>query len=245
MSKDWYKDWFSNKLYLELYKHRDEAEAQDAINLIQRYIPLKTNSKVLDVCCGAGRHSLELARRGYQVTGFDLSKFLINEAKKNLQETKEKSLKVRFLVKDMRKFNFNKKFDVAVNLFTSFGYFDNDEENFKVIKNVSDSVREGGYFVLDYLNAEYLKTNLVAKSKDIINGKTVMQRRRIENDLIIKDIKIGKHSFSEILKLYSYNKLSIVLKNYRFIVKNVFGDYFGNRYYLRKSKRLIIFAQKI
>ena len=245
MSKDWYKDWFNNKLYLELYKHRDEAEAKDIVNLIQRCIPLKTNSKVLDVCCGAGRNSLELARRGYQVTGFDLSKFLINEAKKNLQGTIEKSLKIRFLIKDMRKFHFNKKYDIAVNIFTSFGYFESDDENFKVIKNVSDSVRKGGYFVFDYLNSEYLKSNLVTESKDIVNGKIVIQKRRIENNFVIKEIIIGKRKFSEILKLYSVTELKKILKNYRFIVKNVFGDYFGSRYFSRKSKRLIIIAQKI
>jgi SAM-dependent methyltransferase len=245
LSKDWYKDWFNNKLYLELYKYRDEAEAKDIVNLIQRYIPLKTNSKVIDVCCGAGRNSLELAKRGYQVTGFDLSKFLINEAKKNLQEVMEKSLKVRFLIKDMRKFNFNGKYDIAVNIFTSFGYFDSDAENFKVIKNVSNSVRKGGYFVFDYLNAEYLKSNLIAESKDIINGTSVIQKRRIEDNFVIKKIIIGNRIFSEILKLYSFTEIKKFLKNYRFIVKNVFGDYFGSRYFSRKSKRLIIFAQKI
>ena len=175
MNKNWYKDWFSSKFYLELYKHRDEAEAKDIINLIQRKISLRTDSKVLDVCCGAGRHSLELAKRGYEVTGFDLSKFLISEAKKNFKSSKESSLNVKFLLKDMRSFHFEKKFDIAINIFTSFGYFESDGENFKVFENVSNSVRKNGYFVFDYLNAGFLKANLVAKSKDIIDGKSVTQ----------------------------------------------------------------------
>jgi len=244
LNKNWYKDWFSNKFYLELYKHRDEEEAKNFINLIQRKIPLKTGSRVLDVCCGAGRHSLELAKRGYEVTGFDLSKFLITEAKKNLKSSKESSLKVKFLLKDMRNFNFNKKFDIAINIFTSFGYFESDEENFKVFENVSNSVRKNGYFVFDYLNAGFLKANLIAKSKNVIGGKAVTQKRRIEGDFIIKDIIIGRRKYSEVLKLYSYKKIKDILKKYRFIVKNVFGDYLGNRYISKKSKRLIIFAQK-
>ncbi|MFC2092993.1 class I SAM-dependent methyltransferase [Bacteroidota bacterium] len=244
MNKNWFKDWFSSKFYLELYKHRDEAEAKDIVNLIQREIPLRTDSRVLDVCCGAGRHSLELAKRGYDVTGFDLSKFLISEAKENLKSSKESSLNVKFLLKDMRRFQFKKKFDIAINIFTSFGYFDSDEQNFKVFENVSNSVRKNGYFVFDYLNEGFLKENLVAKSKNVINGKAVTQKRRIESDFIIKDIIFGKRKYTEVLKLYSYNTIKDVLKNYRFIVKNIFGDYLGNRYYSKKSKRLIIFAQK-
>lgn len=245
MNKNWYKDWFSSKFYLELYKHRDEAEAKNIVNLIQRKIPLRTDSKVLDVCCGAGRHSLELAKRGYEVTGFDLSKFLISEAKKNLNSSKESSLKVKFLLKDMRRFNFNKKFDIAINIFTSFGYFESNEENFKVFKNVSNSVRKNGFFVFDYLNEGFLKDNLVAESKELINGNEVTLKRRIESDFIVKDIMIEKRCFTEVLKLYSFEKIKDVLKNYRFIVKNVFGDYLGNRYFSKKSKRLIIFAQKL
>ena len=244
MNKNWYKDWFSSKLYLELYKHRDEAEAKDIINLIQRKIPLRTDSRVLDVCCGAGRHSLELAKRGFEVTGFDLSKFLISEAKKNFNNSKESSLKIKFLLKDMRNFHFEKKFDIAINIFTSFGYFESDEENFKVFENVSNSVRKNGYFVFDYLNEGFLKANLVAKSTDVVNRKAVTQKRRIEGDFIVKDIIIGKRKYTEVLKLYSLKEIESVLKKYRFIVKNVFGDYLGNRYFSKNSKRLIIFAQK-
>jgi SAM-dependent methyltransferase len=245
LTKDWYKEWFGSKFYLKLYKHRDEAEAKNVIDLIQRNVLLRTDSKVLDVCCGAGRHSIELARRGYEVTGFDLSRFLISEAKNNLIKSKERSLNVKFLIRDMRNFIFDWKFDISVNLFSSFGYFESDEENFKVFKNVSNTIRKGGYFVFDYLNEGYLRANLIAESKDMLDRKIVCQKRRIDGDFIVKDIMIGKYKFQEILKLYSFKKIEEVLKNYRFIVKNVFGDYLGNRYYLKKSKRLIIFAQKI
>ena len=86
----WFEDWFSSKLYLELYSHRDDKDAREIINLLQRSIPINIHSSVLDIACGAGRHSLELAKRGFDVTGFDLSGFLISEAKKNLKNSKEK-----------------------------------------------------------------------------------------------------------------------------------------------------------
>ena len=79
---NWYEEWFSNKFYLELYQHRDEEDARWIINLLQRTLNVSTRSKVLDIACGSGRHSLELARRGFEVTGFDLSDYLISEAKR-------------------------------------------------------------------------------------------------------------------------------------------------------------------
>ena len=91
----WFEKWFSDKLYLDLYQHRDEEDARWIINLLQRSIAVKTNARVLDIACGSGRHSIELARRGFEVTGFDLSEFLINEARKNLKNSGEKNMKVK------------------------------------------------------------------------------------------------------------------------------------------------------
>lgn len=248
MKKEWYKIWFSNKLYLELYQHRDNEDARNLINLIQRNVNFCTGSKALDICCGAGRHSIELAKRGLHVTGFDLSKFLITEAKSRLKSAKEKNISAEFLIKDMRDFNFNRSFDLAVNLFTSFGYFEKDEENFLIFKNASLSLKKNGWFVFDFLNGEYLKRNLKKMSKSSPGGKLVIQKRRIENDFVIKDIIIrtGKKeiTFTEQLKLYDLNTLINVLAKFKLITKNVFGDYFGNKYDFLKSSRLIIFAQK-
>ncbi len=219
----WYVNWFSSKLYLELYKHRNEDDARNLINLIQRIIPIKKDDKVLDVCCGAGRHSIELARRGFDVTGFDLSKFLISEAKKTFKSIPEKNVKTKFLIKDMRSFNFNKSFDAAVNVFTSFGYFDDDEENFKVIKNVSNSLKSKGYFVFDFLNGVYLKKNVVPFDRKMFQGKEFTQRRKIENNFVRKEITIKsgskKFSYEEVLKLYDLSSLKKALKKNSFTIK--------------------------
>ena len=158
---EWFRSWFSDKNYLEVYKHRNEQDARDLANLIQRSIAIRSGDKILDVCCGAGRHSIEFALRGYDVTGFDLSEFLISQAKKTASSLNDKNLKIRFLIRDMAKFNFHGKFDSAFNLFTSFAYFENDEDNFKVIKNVSDSIKKGGYFVFDFINEKNLRKTLV------------------------------------------------------------------------------------
>jgi SAM-dependent methyltransferase len=249
LDNHWYKTWFSNKFYLQLYKHRDTEDARNLINLIQRTVKLPADSKALDICCGAGRHSIELAKRGFNVTGFDLSAFLISEAKKELKRLKEKNLNVKFLIKDMRNFDFKNSFHIAVNLFTSFGYFDNDSENFLIFENVSSSLRKNGFFVFDFLNGIYLKKNLIKSSKGKIGDNTVIQKRRIENNFVIKDIIIksglNEYRHSERLKLYELKELQIAFGNNRLRIENVFGDYFGNKYDLNKSARLIIFAKKI
>jgi SAM-dependent methyltransferase len=244
LNKEWYKEWFSNKYYLELYKHRDEREATDLINLIQRSINVEYGGKVLDVCCGSGRHSIEFAKRGFDVTGFDLSDFLIGQAKKMKSELAEKNLKLKFLKKDMRKFDFGKSFDVAINIFSSFGYFERDEENFKVFKNVHLSLKKYGYFVFDFLNEKYLKNNLVKKDFTALNGMKVIQERRIENDFVYKDIRIGSKIFSERVKLYSLESIKKELEVKGFNVRKAFGDYFGNAFLKNQSKRFIIIAQK-
>lgn len=245
----WYTDWFSSKYYLELYKHRDDEDARNLINLIQRTIHFPTDAKVLDICCGAGRHSIELARRGFNVTGFDLSRYLISAARLSLKKAEEKNLKVRFLIKDMRHFNFKAGFDAAVNVFTSFGYFEDDAENFTVFKNSYSSLSKGGYFVFDYLNEGYLRKNIVPSSRDKFGDKTVVQKRRIENGFVIKEIIIkeaGKErNYREILKLYTYKQLRSALEQEGFEITSKFGDYYGNSFNAGKSKRIILFARKL
>ncbi|MCI0474109.1 MAG: methyltransferase domain-containing protein [Ignavibacteria bacterium] len=243
MTKEWYKIWFSNKNYPELYGHRDENEARDLINLIQRSVPVPTDSKVLDVCCGAGRHSIELARRGYDVTGFDLSAYLIGQAKKELSRTNENGVKVKFLIRDMMDFNFKNKFDLAINIFSSFGYFEKDAENFKVFNNIRSSLKSGGYFVFDFLNEAYTRKNLVPYSEDFINGKKFVQKRYIKDGFVCKDIIIGKEKYSEKIRLFSPLEITRALISVGFEIGANFGDYYGSRFAGNKSKRLIIVSR--
>lgn len=244
MKKEWYRDWFSNKYYLELYKYRNSQEAMDMINLIQRNVNLKKGDKVLDVCCGSGRHSIEFAKRGFDVTGFDLSGYLIGQAGKLKKNLKEKNLKLKFLKKDMRDFNFKNSFGLALNIFSSFGYFETDSDNFKVFENVYSSLVKKGFFVFDFLNEAYLKKNFVKEDFKILEGEKIIQKRRIENDFIFKDIKIGNRIYTERIKLYSLNVIKKELERLGFGVAKVYGDYYGNKFIKNKSGRFIIIAQK-
>jgi SAM-dependent methyltransferase len=248
MSEQWFEKWFSSKYYLELYSHRDEEDARWIINLLQRNIHFPTDSKVLDIACGAGRHSIELARRGFDVTGFDLSAYLIKMAMKTFLESMEKGLKLKFLIKDMRNFNFRNRFDIAMNIFSSFGYFEDDTSNFKVFRNASDSIRSGGYFVFDYLNRKFILKNLVPLTVTERAGYKITQKRRLEGDFVHKEISIrdGKFTagFEERLRLYSPEEIRKELSALGFKVEKTFGDYFGNKFNNIQSQRFIVFAKK-
>lgn len=241
--KNWYEKWFSNKYYLDIYKHRDEKEARDIINLFQRSVHLPSEAKVLDVCCGAGRHSIELARRGYTVTGFDLSEFLVSQAEESLKKAEEKDLKVEFLIKDMKDFSFDKKYDAAINIFTSFGYFETDEDNFKVFCNVEKSLKSGGYFMFDFINSDNLRNTLVPSSEDEYEGEKVIQKRYIANGFVFKDIHIGNEKYTERLKLYTKDELGKALTDAGLEPVNLFGDYYGSSFESEESRRVILICR--
>jgi len=244
MKEDWFKDWFASEYYRKIYNHRDEVEAYNLVNLIQRTLNFSTKVKVLDVGCGSGRHSLEFAKRGYDVTGIDFSRYLILQAKEQVSTLNEKNIKVRFIVKDMRKFNFRGRYDIVINVFSSFGYFKTDKENFKVFQNVFYSLKRKGFFVFDFLNSTYLSKNLVAQTILHIDGFKVIQKRHIENGFVYKDIIIGKQKFFERIKLYNKREIVNTLSNFGFCVFKVFGDYYGERFSEENSERMIIFAMK-
>lgn len=247
--KEWFEKWFSNKLYLDIYRDRDDSEARTLINLIQRNSKLKPGGKILDICCGPGRHSLEFARRGYSVLGIDISEYLIKKALSGLEKEKEKNLDIRFEIADMRNFNYNNSFDAAVNIFSSFGYFENDIENFIVFDNIRLSLKKHGIFVFDFLNRNYLRRNIVPLTRSKLKNKIIIQKRNIDGGFIFKHIYIDKikkePDFTERIRLYDYNTLTKKIQENGFKIYGIFGDYYGNKFLKNKSGRIIIFAEKL
>lgn len=241
----WYKDWFNSEDYLLVYKHRDSREAEILVKLIQKKLNLLTSSYVLDMACGAGRHSIAFAQKGYSVTAVDLSERLIHAAEKNAIH---ENVNVDFVQADIRDLKLDKQFDLIVNLFTSFGYFETDEENFIIIQKAYDLLRPGGYFVLDYLNKNYLKKNLVPSSTFSKNGTTITQKRTIKENRVEKEITIEKNKsvnkFYESVRLYDFTELKDILEKTGFRIFNTFGDFNGNIFEQNSSPRLVIFAEK-
>jgi len=243
--ENWFKDWFSSEEYLSVYQHRDDEDATKLLELILKLTKLTQQNSILDAACGAGRHSIYLASKGFNVFGFDLSKTLLSKAKEN---AKKRSAENNFVCADLRNIYFRKKFDLIINLFTSFGYFENDEENFKFINTAYSLLNGNGYYVLDYFNKNYLLANLIAKNEKLIDRKIIIEKRKIVNDRIIKEIQIKngleEKRFIESVRLYSKTEIENEFKKIGFTLVSTFGDYDGNKYDEQNSSRLILFFKK-
>ena len=238
--KDWFTDWFNTKYYHILYQHRDEYEAQVFMQNLVRFLKLPLGSNVLDLACGKGRHSLFLNSLGYTVTGMDLS---INSIK-HASEFKNKTLD--FIVQDMRlPFPFKK--DVVFNLFTSFGYFEDDLDDIRVLKNIKECLNSKGVAIIDYLNVTKTIATLKQEETVILDGIEFHLTREVKNGFIIKKIDFTVdetyHSFYERVKCLDLDAFKKYVKEANLTIKHTFGDYNLNKFNAQESNRLILVIQ--
>lgn len=241
----WFEEWFESPEYLTVYKKRDDADAFELVSLILSLTNIRESSSVLDLACGAGRHSILFAERGMNVMGIDLSKNLLKLA---VEKATESNLKINFINEDIRKLKLDKKFDLVVNLFTSFGYFETDKENFTIFEKAAEHLLSNGVFVFDYFNTPYLIENLKPHSIDKIGDTIFEQIRNIRNNRVEKKIEItGKHrksTYHESVKMYSANELVKQLKKSGFTKIGLYGDYKGSIFDQKKSQRFLAVCQK-
>ncbi|MBI3520033.1 MAG: class I SAM-dependent methyltransferase [Bacteroidetes bacterium] len=243
MQKEWFSSWFDTSYYHILYKNRDYTEASLFIDNITQYLKLKPGSMCWDLCCGKGRHSIYLNKKGYRVIGTDLSEHSICEASQSANETLE------FYQHDMRKLFRTNYFDTVFNLFTSFGYFEKREDDLHVFDSVQKALKSGGLFVFDYLNSEYIKRILVESDHKTMDGITFAITKKIENNTIIKNInftdKGNEYHFEERVKLFDKAYFEGLAKACNLNIVNTFGNYQLQEFDLNTSPRLILVLQKI
>ena len=234
---DWFEHWFGDE-YLRLYPHRDETDAAGAIELIASHMEGRRVDAVLDLGCGAGRHSRLLCDRWWTV-GLDLSSALLKVAR-------GESPDAPYVRADMRELPFAPEtFDLSVNLFTSFGYFDDDREHAQVLARVSEATKRGGTFVLDFLNPDEVRTNLIPRDERVVGGSTVEQFRAISTDrkYIEKTIRVRGKEYLERVRLLSPPELEGMLDAAGFEVVARAGDYTGAPW-RELSPRTILFARR-
>ena len=222
-AQTWYSSWFDTPYYHILYRHRDEDEAQTFISKTCAYLALKPGSMALDLACGKGRHARVMAQQGLQVIGLDLSPSSIKEASKSAGPN------LSFHVHDMREVWRANHFDVVFNIFTSFGYFEDAAEDVKVIKAIHDSLKPGGLFVFDYLNAHFVEETFIPKEEKIEEDIRFFISRHITAEWVVKQISFTDkgmdYTFYEKVRNYNPEDLTYLLTNNGFEILRSFGDY--------------------
>ena len=234
---NWFTSWFDTPFYHILYKDRDYVEAQLFMDNITQYLNLPDDAKILDLACGKGRHSIYLNSLGYDVTGADLSENSIAEAKKSENDT------LRFEVHDMR-LPFDQKFDAIFNLFTSFGYFENDADNLTTLKAIKESICEYGFAVIDFMNVNQVIKNLVAEEVKIVDDITFHIKRHHTDGHIYKEIDFQfeniKYHFTEKVQALTLSDFESMMEEAGIFLLDIFGDYKLRKFHKTESERLIM-----
>jgi SAM-dependent methyltransferase len=240
--KQWFELWFDSPLYYILYKHRNQDEANLFIDNVIKKLEVDFG-RIMDLACGKGRHAYYLAQKGFDVVGVDLSPESIHYA-----NTMYKLDNLEFYVHDMRlPFRVN-YFDYIFNFFTSIGYFNDLKENEKVFESMHAGLKDDGYILIDFMNAEKVINNLVERETKEIDGYKFYLRRTVENGKIIKYINIEKEEkvwmFREEVQALKQHHFHQFLNNTGFTLVNEYGDYDLNAFNPKRSDRYILLAKK-
>lgn len=244
MSKksEWFDDWFNSPYYHILYKNRDYQEASAFLDQLIAYLQLCPEDKILDLACGKGRHSIYLNKKGFDVTGIDLSASNIAAAKAYENEH------LHFSEHDMREPFRTEAFDYVLNMFTSFGYFKSEKENQQAINCVAECLKPEGQFVLDFLNPYVVINDLVPKEVKELEGIQFHICRAFEDGYIVKKI-----DFQDQGKDYHFEERVMAIRRIEFLdyfrqaglrLVDTFGDYKLNPYVPESSERMIFIVKK-
>ena len=240
--KEWFEEWFDSPYYHLLYQNRNESEAAIFIGNLTNYLQLPYTAHLLDLACGKGRHSLILAEKGYNVTGADLSVNSIMAARQFEREN------LKFQVQDMRIPFADGEFDAILNLFTSFGYFDDLTDNQKVLAAVRKMLKSNGLLVIDFMNSERVTKSLIESENKEVEGITFHINRKYDGFHIFKSISFttgeDSYNYTERVQALMLSDFKSLLQSEGFEIIRTFGDFDLNEFDADASDRLILIAKR-
>jgi len=238
----WFANWFDSPYYHILYKNRDEREAKVFIDKLIDYLQIPEGSKLIDIACGKGRHAKYFEQKGMDVVGVDLSLNSINTAKK------DENKNLQFSVHDMRENYQEETFDVVTNLFTSFGYFEDNKDEQKAINAMASNLKEEGLLIIDFMNAKKVIDHLVLNEQKTIDGIQFDITRQVKDGYILKDIRITdgeeQQQFQEKVKAITLADYSEFITNAGLKIIDIFGNYKLDNFDEEISDRLILICKK-
>ena len=244
-------EWFENQrfweaLYPAMFGEGKFAAAPEQVESICALTGF-TSGDVLDLCCGPGRHSVAFAQRGARVTGVDRTPFLLDKAR---ERGRQAEVEVEWVLEDMSRFIRPAAFDLALSLFTSLGYFEDENDNLRVLRNVHESLRPGGAFVVDVVSKEWLARGFQScTANDQPDGSVLIQRHEIRNDwtrmgnewILLNGDRAERFRFSH--AVYTGRELKTLLLEAGFAEVRVFGTLTGEPYGLGGSRLVAVARQ--
>lgn len=245
---EWYEDLYNRQIYFDLYSAEDTQLARQEVARLVELLPLESGQSILDVCCGYGRHAIELAKRGYKVAGIDLSSKQIEAA---IKRAKEAGVEVNFMIGDAREMSFQEEFDITLSLFVSFGFFQAEAENLKMLENIARATVPGGLFLMDFWNREKQLRDFTPLEVEERTGGIRVEKRWVfdpldgrinwQNTVIFPDGKT--ESWDHSVRAYTLVELKYMLEKVGFQLERVYGDFDGHEYTM-DSPNMITISRK-
>jgi 2-polyprenyl-3-methyl-5-hydroxy-6-metoxy-1,4-benzoquinol methylase len=242
---EWWNKYFTAD-YLKLYGHTEQKAPSEVAGVL-RMLQINPPAKILDLCCGFGRHAIVLAGEGFDVTGLDISEPFLEMAR---QRAALLGVKVNLVQGDMRHLEEKNSYDAIVNLFTAFGFFASEEDDFQVLQGVAKALNEDGQFLIDTVNRDNIIHSLHPKRWSADNGTVILEERffdffksrlEINLELVEKTEKNRKLEYS--FRLYTLTEMLSLFSKAGLELTDVYGDFDGSQY-SAQSPRMILVARK-
>ncbi len=227
---DWWRSWFGPG-YLALYDDYLAERTPVEIDRLEALLTLRPPLRILDLPCGQGRHAIELAHRGYDVTGVDLSPFMLKVAE---ERARTEGVRVRWLSGDMREPMVDERFDVVLNLFTSLGYFADEADDQKVVAAAAAMLVPGGRFVLEVINGEHVMATFREREWFTVGQAAVVERRSLDPSArrMVVERTVSTPSETEVnfhaIRLYDGRDVDAMLRAAAFTRVELYGDWTGD-----------------
>ena len=227
-------DWFATAFgawYPVVYAHRTVAAAAPEAAFAEKALHISQDDRLLDLCCGTGRHLVHLAKTAPKAAGLDYSADLLRLARETLGPSS-----VQLIRGDMRALPYaDNAFDAITNFFTSFGYFHDAQEDRKTAQELARVLRPGGRFFIDYLNESHVKKTLIPHSERCQDQYRILETRWIDPDTnrVNKKTEVEHEGhvltrMAESVRLYSLDELADLLNAAGLVINQTYGDYEGN-----------------
>ena len=245
----WYETFFSDA-YLEIFSHHltpDRAEKE--ADFVKRTLDLNAGDKVLDLCCGQGRHAILLAKRGLLVTAQDLNREYLESAQ---AIAAAEGVELETVHSDMRQIPYEGNFDAIINMFTAFGYLESEEEDAKVLEQAAKALKPGGQLLLDLLNREWVVLNYIQNEwRRAQDGTIYLERRELDLETsrnrvtvtIVSPAGETRQITSFEIRLYTLTEIIGMLERAGLAFAGAYGGFDGEPYSIA-TRRMVVVARR-